>query len=314
MTDSGSGSPDAKAGTGTRREDARPPRVLVVDDEHVVVDSLKKVLDYSGLAMVSAANVDEARECLENGDWAALITDLMMPGESGEVLLEEAGRTLPGLPVVVITGYGTQDLTLKMVLEGAVDFLPKPFTFEELLALAVRLARIIALDAPSRVALLSRKPRPLGDDEARPTGLDGNVGPAGRERGMPASRYGLGGHSWVEIEPHGAARIGAGPILRCTAGTLARIEVPEAGAPLVMGQPCACLVDEEGHEHALRAPLSGRVLETPPFDLDALAKDRRLPVGFGPDAHLLRMIPDRLEQERPLLIEDPENDPTRSDQ
>ncbi len=79
-------------------------RVLIVDDELVVLSSVKKVLQYVGMTLDCAEDVASARQMLRNYRYDAFIVDIMMPGEQGDVLLKELSVSRPGAPVIIYIG------------------------------------------------------------------------------------------------------------------------------------------------------------------------------------------------------------------
>jgi DNA-binding NtrC family response regulator len=107
--------------------------VLVIDDEPVVRDGVRRVLEANGL---SVATADDASSGLGHGALAAcrlVLCDLMLPGGSGIDVLREIARRRPALPVVVITGYATEDHAARAAAAGAAAFLAKPFEASELM-------------------------------------------------------------------------------------------------------------------------------------------------------------------------------------
>jgi DNA-binding NtrC family response regulator len=113
-------------------------RILVVDDEPVILDSARKILAPEGLTVLTASDAETALAILKAQAPQILITDLILPGASGMKLLDAALEHDPGLVVVLTTGYTTPDNAAAALKHGAVDFLAKPFTYEELLASVAR--------------------------------------------------------------------------------------------------------------------------------------------------------------------------------
>ncbi len=112
--------------------------VLVVDDEPIVCDSIRLVLEAQGLRV---ATVSDGRSALAHpaADGCRLVLcDLMLPESSGLDLLRAMHARRPALPVVMITGYATAERALQAVQAGAAGFLPKPFDETELLTLVRR--------------------------------------------------------------------------------------------------------------------------------------------------------------------------------
>lgn len=111
----------------------RGSKVLVVDDERAVCESVRKVLTRQGLPVDHAYSVEEGLEKIEGGgDYAAIIVDLVMPKTSGEELLKVVRGRNPQTSVVVMTGYASIESAVRTTKLGAFDYLTKPFTPEEL--------------------------------------------------------------------------------------------------------------------------------------------------------------------------------------
>lgn len=112
---------------------SRPWDVLVVDDEAVVRGGVKLVLEPEGLTVAQAATVAEALASEALNECRLLLCDLMLQGESGLEIVSEARRRRPALPIVLMTGYATDDNAALGAQSGATDFLAKPFDDVELL-------------------------------------------------------------------------------------------------------------------------------------------------------------------------------------
>lgn len=108
-------------------------RVLVVDDEHQVLDLVTEVLRASGYQSASAVNARQALASLRREQFHLLITDVRLPDSSGIDLLRIVRDKYPNLPAIVITGYASIDGTKEALNLGAVDYIPKPFTPQQLL-------------------------------------------------------------------------------------------------------------------------------------------------------------------------------------
>lgn len=109
-------------------------KVLVVDDEETVLDVICSYLEVAGYQSFRASDGHTALKELEaNPDVKIVVTDLDMPGLSGLDLLTMIKKNDPLAEVIIITGYADQDLILKALKEGAIDFIRKPFTMQEIL-------------------------------------------------------------------------------------------------------------------------------------------------------------------------------------
>jgi len=110
------------------------PRVLVVDDEESLVDTLKVLLKREGYEVLSALSGSEAIEKLSDGP-DVVLTDIRMPKVSGIDVLAEAHSRNPDLPVVLMTAQASLQSAIAAVNQGAFYYVQKPFTNEELLAI-----------------------------------------------------------------------------------------------------------------------------------------------------------------------------------
>jgi len=112
----------------------RPPSVdvLVVDDE----DDIREVLELSflrmGLACDSAGSVAEARALLDEKRYRLCLTDMRLPDGDGLELVAHIQANIPGLPVAVITAYGSMETAIRALKSGAFDFVTKPVELKAL--------------------------------------------------------------------------------------------------------------------------------------------------------------------------------------
>ncbi len=107
-------------------------RIMVVDDDESVRDVVTEVLGRKGWTVDDYSSAEAAISALERGRYDVILTDINMPGLSGMDLLQQIKDAAPQTPVVMITGFPSIDLAVEAMKIGAVDFLAKPFKFEEL--------------------------------------------------------------------------------------------------------------------------------------------------------------------------------------
>ncbi len=118
-------------------DEARPTRVLVVDDEEALRKGLARILSGRGCEVTTAESGRAALEVLQTTRPDVLLSDLFMPGLTGLQLLEETKRRWPEVEVVLMTAYADVDTAVAAVKGGAYDFLTKPFASNEAVVLAV---------------------------------------------------------------------------------------------------------------------------------------------------------------------------------
>ncbi|HPF90585.1 MAG: sigma-54-dependent Fis family transcriptional regulator [Flavobacteriales bacterium] len=111
---------------------ANVPSVLLVDDAHDMLEMLRRSMNAMGLTPFTANNVVDAIELVEHGPVHLVITDLNMPEVSGIQLVRYLGEHFPEIPVLVITGYPKLEDAVHVMKLGAVEYLVKPFTQQEL--------------------------------------------------------------------------------------------------------------------------------------------------------------------------------------
>lgn len=119
----------------------RPKRVLVVDDDAGVRDTVAANLELEGYDVVQAANGDEALAAAERAPFALVISDVRMPGIDGVDTFRGLRKIQPGVAVVLMTGFALEQRVEKGVLEGVYAVLQKPFSMEHLLRLVERASR-----------------------------------------------------------------------------------------------------------------------------------------------------------------------------
>lgn len=109
-------------------------QILVIDDEQIMRDGCLRILSKDGWSVLTAENgkkgLEEIQGHPENID--VVLLDLMMPGMSGMEVLDQVRIIDPNLPVIVITGYATVESAVEAMKKGAYDFIPKPFTPDQL--------------------------------------------------------------------------------------------------------------------------------------------------------------------------------------
>jgi len=106
-------------------------RVLVVDDEEIVCQSCARILTEEGYEVETRLSAREGLKVLSEEPFDVVIVDLKMPGMSGMEFLQAVKRDYPEIPVIMITGFSTVETAVEAMKSGAFDYLPKPFTPDE---------------------------------------------------------------------------------------------------------------------------------------------------------------------------------------
>lgn len=217
--------------------------ILVIDDEPTVTQAVAKICSAEGMTVSTAGQASEALQSLEANDFRLVLCDIMMPELNGFQFLEELSRRGILTPVVMMTGYSTVENAVKSLTStGAVDYIPKPFTADELLTVVQRSLRCGKLLDKAESASLPRS----GDMIYVP---------------CPANYHRLGYVSWALMEDKGTAVIGVSDLFLKTTQGIEEFDLAPVGEDLLQGIPCAEAISPDGSKHNIMCPLSGTVLE-----------------------------------------------------
>ena len=216
--------------------------ILVVEDEPMVTRAVVLVCGDERMTVTAVESASEALRCLQQHRFRLVLCDIMMQGVDGFQFLEQlAGHGIP-VPVVMMTGYSTVENAVKSLSAGAIDYLPKPFTADELLTVIHRALRSSVLLEAADAAGLERE----GSMPFVP---------------CPDHYLRLGCVSWALMEDEGTARVGVSDLFLKAAEGIEALELAEPGEDLLQGIPCAVATSPDGARHGIMCPLSGRVLE-----------------------------------------------------
>lgn len=226
---------------------AQGSRILVIDDEEVIHRSLQRILGRQGHEVDAVLTALRGIEKLQQGTYDLVISDLMMPEVNGIDLLRRMRDLELHVPVMMITGYPSIKTAVQALRLGAVDYLAKPFTRQELLGPVNRTLRALAGepdDVPPAEAAMDEEEALI----AAGTGL------------APGDKLHLRKHSWAVCQGDGTVRVGIeGSFLR-SLGTVTAIDLPGDADLVEQGFPGIHLRTAEDEEHSVFMPLSGQVM------------------------------------------------------
>ena len=252
--------------------------ILVVDDEQVILDAVTKICTLENYKVAQAPEASTAARLLESNTYGLMLCDIMMPQMDGFQLLEIARKRAPGMPVIMATGYSTVENAVRSLREGAIDFVPKPFTTDELLS---------AVGRAVRYRRIAEAIQATGQGPADPSLL---IVPC------PPKYQRLGYASWVVLEDGGTALIGLTHLFIRILEHIDALELQPVNAEIAQGNACAQVRTPDGLLHSVLAPVSGRIVEVnAAATSDAIEKD---PYFTG---WLYRCIPSDVEYEMPQL-------------
>ncbi len=112
--------------------------LLIIDDEKNIREGLAANFELEGYNVKLAENGKQGLDLISKGDIDLVITDLRMPGITGEEVLRKVSSESPGIPVIVLTGHGSIDSAVDAMRNGAYDFLTKPLNLDRLTLIVKR--------------------------------------------------------------------------------------------------------------------------------------------------------------------------------
>jgi len=216
--------------------------ILVVDDDTTVCKSIANVLENEGYTVDMAFSGEEALETVIKNKYAVVLLDLMLPGISGIEVLQQIKKQNPNITTIMITGYPSIKTAVESIKLSAFDYLPKPFTPDELCGLVAR-----ALE------------RRLAYEEiAQKIGLiEENL----VEISIPKDIYCIPDHSWAKPEPDGNVRIGMHHDFSRSIKSITSIEFPEKNETRYQGEVCLRIVVDQNQVLRLWTPVSGKIIQ-----------------------------------------------------
>ena len=259
----------------------KKPKILLIDDEQVILDAISKIASLERWEVDEVMNVQDGLDKLNANKYDLILSDIMMPGIDGFQLLEELYAKQINVPVIMITGYSTVENAVKSLYNGAIDFIPKPFTYEEIISSICRGLEYRKIQ--KRVA------------EAEQSGKDESI----IFVSCPAKYDRLGYMSWMNLENEGAARIGVTSLFLVTIKDITKIELYEIDDLMIQGSSCAKFESDDNLIHTCLAPLGGRIVERNEkiiSDPSLLEKDPYF------EGWLYRIIPSDMEYDIKYLV------------
>jgi len=222
-------------------------RILAVDDEKIILDSFRKMLVLGGYSIDTVETGPEALGLIRKHDYDFVFTDLKMPGMDGIEVTKSVKHLRPDIDVIVITGYATIESAVETVKFGAMDYVQKPFTEDELLEFVktALIKRQDRLEQQTRHKIRLIKP---GTSESK----------SRFELNVPAGVFISPQHAWAKIEMNGTVRIGVDDLIRKLFGKVVHVELPEKGKKLTRGETLFS-VNFGDYSLEVPAPLSGKV-------------------------------------------------------
>ena len=222
-------------------------KILCVDDEPVILDSFRKILVIDGYSVDTVESGKEALGLIQSHHYDFVFTDLKMPEMSGVDVTKSVKQLRPDIDVVIITGYATVETAVECMKFGAMDYVQKPFTEDELLEFVKKI-------------LIKRKDRI--QKQLKPKVHISHLSESKHfltyEFAIPGGVFISAGHSWLSIGQDGAAKIGIDDFAKKLIGKIDSIEFPNLGMAVKKGQSLFTVI-QGTRSVTFSSPVSGKV-------------------------------------------------------
>lgn len=222
-------------------------RILAVDDEEIILSSFRKILVLAGYSIDTVEKGSEALGLIRKNDYDFIFTDLKMPEMDGVELTKAAKHLRPDIDIIVITGYASIETAVETVKFGAMAYVEKPFTEDELLGFLKKalIKRQATLEKQMRHKVRLIKP---GTHESK----------SKFELNVPAGVFISPQHAWAKIELNGMVRIGPDDLIRKIFERVDLVNLPETGKTIGKGET---LFSIQYGDYSLKipSPLSGKI-------------------------------------------------------
>ncbi len=236
-------------------------RILCVDDEAVILDSFRKILVLDGYCVDTVEQGKEALGLIQTHSYDFVFTDLKMPEMDGLEVTKSVKHLRPDIDVVIITGFATVETAVDCMKFGAMDYVQKPFTEDELLDFVKKLF----IKRDDRISK-TLKPK------VQITRLKEAVGAKTPEFQIPGGVFISDGHCWANIDEEGTVKVGLDDFAKKIIGKIDSVGLPNVGMVVKKGQSLFT-VNQGQRSISFKSPLSGKVKEVNKFinnELDSL--------------------------------------------
>jgi YesN/AraC family two-component response regulator len=217
--------------------------LLVIDDEEVIIDFFIKISEAENLFIDTAKYGKIAFDKLINNSYKLIVCDLILPDLSGFDILNKIRSQHITTPVIITSGYSTIENAIKALKSGAIDFLPKPFTFDEVLCCLKR--------GLNYSKILTQQ-------------IEGSVEENDSELlfiPCPPSYYRFGLSTWIKIEQNDLVIAGLTDLTMRTISKLDALNLTNVNDEVEQGKEFLTMNCDLGLLHKILAPLSGSIIE-----------------------------------------------------
>lgn len=222
-------------------------RILCVDDEQVILDSFRKILVLDGYSVDTVETGQEALGLVQKHHYDFVFTDLKMPHMSGEDVCKSVKHLRPDIDVIIITGYASVESAVETMKYGAMDYIEKPFTEEEL----TEMVRKFVIKRHDRIQK-HIKPK------VHITHVSYKDDPKNTEFFIPGGVFISKQHCWCSVKEEGTVKVGIDDFAKKLLGTIEDVEFPNLGMEVKKGQTLFN-VTANGKVIQFISPVSGKV-------------------------------------------------------
>ena len=232
-----------------KRVEVKEPkaRILAVDDEEIILDSFRKILVIAGYSIDTVEEGREALGLIQKYDYDFVFTDLKMPEMDGVEVTKSVKHLRPDIDVIVITGYATIETAVETMKFGAMDYVQKPFTEDELVD-------FVNKSLIKRQDRIERQMKPI----VRLVTPSTKESDSKHEFNVPAGIFVSQNHTWVNIEMNGTARVGIDDFVRKIIGKIDEVELPKLNQKIKKGD-LLFSIKQNSHTINISSPISGRI-------------------------------------------------------
>ena len=221
-------------------------RILCVDDEDVILDSFRKILVLDGYSVDTVNSGPEALNLIKSHHYDFVFTDLKMPEMDGVEVTKAVKNLRPDIDVIIVTGYATVETAVECMKYGAMDYVQKPFTEDELLEFTKK----SLIKRQDRIQK-QLKPRVHITHFAEEKVKFG-------EFAIPGGVFISEGHTWAAVAQDGSVKVGIDDFAKKLIGNIDDIEFPNLGMTVSKGQPLFTI--KQGNKTVkFNSPISGIV-------------------------------------------------------
>ncbi len=217
--------------------------ILVIDDEQVIIEAVRKICNSENYSVDSSLDANDALKKIDSNNYKLIVCDIMMPEMDGFEFLDQLHIRKIDTPVIMTTGFSTVENAVKSLYKGAIDFIPKPFTVDEILNSIFRGMKYLEIQEKIKAQNES------GDNSTIIYVT------------CPSKYFRLGYSSWLAPDSTGSVLVGVTDLFLKAIETITKLETFKIDDEVVQGNPLAFISTNDGLTHTVLSPISGRIIE-----------------------------------------------------